>query len=432
MAIEIGASVNCDGTVERRESSPPRNPGKRRRVGKSQTAAVAGKCQNESARKAATKEATGELLNLDQNTFFRFYVALGLEFLIRTGRAAPELLVNLLKTLPSTAADRFRTVRRCTFSWLTDRTTLAAIAANSAQESRRHGAEALRTAVLSQCVLTSSELLTSLDAPVLRKVSAERLAQVLRRKLDEEARRSERGSLAGKTARRSPISPGLQTGVLSCLGRDRGGIVDKVSRFVEDLNERYRDIWKLIDSGEDVVRVLRLSREQGGGLRLPRFRAHCVSRLLWIMTAGERGTSPSSTLVGPGAHAALDILIPATAGGNEVSPPARLTELTHRLREFYDSCRSRSESEAGDGEERDESEPAQFARLFVAVVDRLEHSRLHPLSCQTVEHILCEARKVFGTSRRPRRGEAKAGYRELFERASPSILRCPQPMTRQH
>ena len=52
------------------------------------------------------------------------------------------------------------------------------------------------------------------------------------------------------------------------------------------------------------------------------------------------------------------------------------------------------------------------------VLDALKSLNLQPTP-QTWEHLLREARKVFGKAARAKRGKAREGLSELFEKAAP-------------
>ena len=309
---------------------------------------------------------------LDEGSFADFYLAMAQEFLERVDGARDG---RYEARLPLQAAARFRTARRCSFTWITDRTTLAALAL--LHEGREVvGAPALRLLVLAQLVFTDAAVLEALGPAAVSGELADAAAR-LRDFFDEEAKESRR------PPRRSPISKSLQTGALGCLGRGKGSIIDTVARYVETtLDEEaclraYAELRAGVASAEDSLRL---------SLGLPRFRAHCVARLLWLHSAGALGASPDSARLGPGA---VDALLRLTGESSEAGFAAALP----RWR------------------------AAVLARDETDVVPRLEALNLFPLAAQTFEHLLCEAGKVFGLSPRPKRGPERPGYAELWTRA---------------
>ena len=63
------------------------------------------------------------------------------------------------------------------------------------------------------------------------------------------------------------------------------------------------------------------------------------------------------------------------------------------------------------------------ARDRHGVIAQLEQLGLRPLAAQNVEHMLCEFRKLMLPGKRPPRGEAFEGYRELWEAVAPVFQR---------
>ena len=313
---------------------------------------------------------------LDEDAFADFYLAMAQEFLERSGEAAPDG-GRYEARLPPKARARFRAVRRCSFSWLTDRTTLT-FAALLAEE--RVGVVPLRLAVLAQLVFTDAAVLEALGpAAAEEDVSDGRVvARALRDFFAAEA------LATGRPPRRSPISRSLQTGALCCLGRSRGCIVDKAAAFVERLGPTsLRAYARIAKDGDAAAAVL---QEE---LQLPAFRAHCVARLLWVHSAGAHGASPDSHYLGVGALDALRRLVGDDAASLELGFRAALPRWRAAVLRRDDS----------------------------GVVSRLEALGLLPFAAQTFEHLLCEAGKVFGLGPRPRRGAARPGYAPLWARA---------------
>ena len=121
---------------------------------------------------------------------------------------------------------------------------------------------------------------------------------------------------------------------------------------------------------------------------LPSFRAHCVARFLWVHTRGQHGTSPHSLFVGDGAADALRRL----AGGDT---PQHLDAF---LPQFLTALRA--------------ADPAGLLPVLCAL-------GLFPESAQSVEHLLCDAGKVFGEGNRHGRKPARAEYADSFDSALP-------------
>ena len=329
------------------------------------------------AKKARAYRAGGVGDELDEASFVNFYLAMASELLVRIGDASDN---PYERRLPPMAARRFREIRRCTFSWLTDRTTLALLAHLAEEAPARTGHAALRSIILAQLTYTSAEVFEAME-PASDGGAAE-VARSLRDHFVQEA------AACGRPApRKSPISKALQTGTLGCLGRSRGAIIDKVANFVEGLRDAIHVAWPRVRDG-DVAATL----EAAEGLRLPRFRAHCVARLLWLHSGGKLGTSPQSFHVGFGASDALRRLLDADEL-DEAELEAAFAKALPRWREAVAAA-----DEFG----------------VVAALDRLG---LFPASAQTYEHLLCEAGKVFGVGHRERRGLPKPGYAELFLKA---------------
>jgi hypothetical protein len=303
-------------------------------------------------------------------TFAVFFLAMATELLVRIGFAAEENLERLLFMLPPHVADRFVGKQRCTFSWMTDSTTLSALGSDSF---RKGGSELFRKAFLAQCVLNFPEILSCLDDPCSRGAPVEVLESIIRKALESK--------LPG---RRSTVSSSLQTGMLSMCRE--GDMVHRVAWITARFDALLPEMWGRILAGEDVDVVLMTPQAQGG-LGTPRFRAHCVARLMWIGTGGRLGSSPNALVVGDGAAAALRTL-------TGISGSVDLGDVLGCNAPIW---------------------TAVIKKFDVAkVVEQLEVLKLHPLSLQSFEHLLCEARKCFSTEPRGNRGRARSEYGDMF------------------
>lgn len=341
---------------------------------------------------SASYRRGGVTEELTEESFAVFYLAMGAEVLERAGWINENPFVA---QLPPGARERFSSVRRCSFSWLTDSTSLALASRlwrdrdidkhiQDGLASRSRGSNRLRAAILSQVAFTSPEAFADLcdasagcDAATVDKLIVAHQMKEARR-LDAQPRKS-------------TVSHGLQTGILSRMPGQ--GMNDRVATFVAKVNELVPDAWARIEAGEDARQVL----VDPDGLHLPNFRALCVARWLWVATAGALGESPASTSLGDGA---LDALRRLSGGAEEADFLRVLPKL-------------RAAVEAADGP--------------YGLLPTLRCAGLLPDAPQTYEHLLCEAGKVFGAGRRHQRGALRPGYSEAFAEALKLYDRLPQP-----
>ena len=329
---------------------------------------------------ASSYRRRGVSEELHEASFVNFYLAMAAELLVRIGRIQENPYERLL---PPKAAARFRAIRRCSFSWMTDRTTLA-LAARIRGWAPGH--QAVRATVLSQLVYTSADVFDAMEDV---EGDAAFVSEALRALLLREA------AAQGKPPRKTTISKSLQTGALACLGRGKGSIVDKVAAYAAGLGERAFVTWPRLRRARSEAEVTAaLAR-----LRLPRFRAHCVGRLLWLHSRGRLGVAPSSLFLGVGARDALLRILGRDCAGADATKDAGLEDLFAAALPTWRAAVLRADEHG-----------------IVALLDEL---CLHPLAAQTFEHLLCEAGKVFGLGGREARGAIKPGYAELFCRAEP-------------
>jgi hypothetical protein len=240
------------------------------------------------------------------------------------------------------------------------------------------GPRALRAAVLAQVVFTSPEAFDALCE------ATERESPVAVRALIEKHLKAVSEKEGRPVARKTTISPGLQTG---CLGRLAGAgdtAVDMITNLVSALKAGAAKAWSRIEAGEAATLVL----SDRKGLNLPPFRSHCVARFLWLHSRGRYGESPESLEVGQGA---VDALLRLRPDGDFA---ALLDELRDRV-----------------------ARAARTTGRSPDLLKTLDRFGLWPYSAQTHEHLLCEAGKVFGEGRRGRRRRPRPGYRKAFASA---------------
>ena len=362
---------------------PPSRPGRKRSAAApSSSAAADGRLggapaarrkprRSPGARKTYRKGGVSD--ELTEESFAAFYLAMAGEVLVRAGRLESN---EHVAQLPPGARARFSSKRRCTWSWMTDRTSLALAGRLKALR----GARALRAIVLASAAFTSPEAFANLcdategldDEAAVKKLIVEHQ--------EREAAKNQR------TQRKSTISHGLQTGIVRRLPGPT--MNDKVAAFVVKLNRTADSAWARVVGGENPVDVL----VDPAGVHLPDFRAHCVARWLWVLTRGTYGESLESLSLGSGALDALQKLI----GGTSEEDFARALP---RLRAAVQAV------DAG------------------GLLGQLRRLGLLPDAAQTYEHLLCEAGKVFGQGRRDGRGAPRPGYKEAFDAALPLYAR---------
>lgn len=316
----------------------------------------------------------GATEELTEESFAVFYLAMAAEVLVRAGRLASN---DYLEQLPPRARARFSAVRRCTWSWLTDSTSLAL----AGRLVNLRGSKALRAIVLAQVAFTSPEAFAALcdGTDDLDDVAAVKKVIVEHQECDAAVR--------GRPARRSTISRGLQTGSLSRLPPGPT-MNDKVAAFVVKLNGAVDASWARVVAGESPGDVLC----DPSGLHLPGFRALCCARWLWISANGKCGESPDSLGLGDGARDALQKLADGASEGDFGRALPRLRAAVEKA----DTC---------------------------GILPLLRRLGLLPDEAQTYEHLLCEAGKVFGEGRREGRGAPRPGYKEAFDAALPLYAR---------
>jgi hypothetical protein len=338
----------------------------------------------------ANKKKDPHRFDLSLDRFVKIYIAFGLDLLLQTGRSRDEEekaadeteLKTLLEQLPSHAAERFTQSVRCTFSWLSDSTTLAIIG-------HKHflggGPLMLRIIFIGQVLVTSPTTLSCLDD--LR----DQPANVIEERLKEV-----------HTTRKSCISKGLQTGVVSwlrkCAGVEAGEtkeIYELIAKAMVLFDRELPRLWDEICAGRDAMSVL---AEKGDGkLGLPSFRSHCVARLLYMGSGGLHGTSPDSFHVGYFAAPSLYAL------EKEVS---HCDSLLQRLL-------------------------PSFQRKLVELDSRNVRARLGEMyveagAAQTWEHMLCESRKLLDPSLTPGPYRPRGTYKERFEAALETLEKAPR------
>jgi hypothetical protein len=328
----------------------------------------------------AAKEAREQIgPELTQDSFVTFVLAMMHHDLARAGKM--EGPNTFLAKLAPRVQERFEKVRRCTFSWMTDSTSLALAAKLRAQANPFDLAEGLRLMVLAQVVTTSQK---DFDA----------LADKVRGADEEQIRRSMQ-EVAGK--RKSLISNSLRTGSMKALGLQEKGskYLVKAPEYIASLEAAIKPCLEKMQKKPAATAAAQMQLPMcEGGLNLPGFRAHCVGRFLWFHSHGTLGTSPDSCFVGSGAEQALNRLCPPTGTRKKKDERKRLEEALAAAVPIWTKL--------------------ALAADDVGVIDLLDKLGLRPTSAQTWEHLLCEARKVFGLDPRPSSGKRNPHYAELF------------------
>jgi hypothetical protein len=255
-------------------------------------------------------------------------------------------------------------------SYLTDRNTMVL----ARQLLETSGAEGLRLIVLNQVLLSRPEDFTAVAHLTAGKGAAEVLV-VLEEHWKAEAQAD------GGQPRKSSLSNSLRSGsqnYLSRFGERSGPEAAKVAAAIAALNANVGPAWSRIAAGEAALAVLTDKQ----GLALDNFRAVCVARLLWYYTDRQHGMPPSACEVGVGAGDALQQL----AGGRDSAALERL--LPDMQQALWEQDR--------------------FGVLSILRALGIDYS-----SAQFVEHLLCEAGKLFGTGRRALH-KPRPGYKKLF------------------
>ena len=313
-------------------------------------------------------------------SFVTFYMAVAVELLEKLGLRASNPFVELL---PSEARKAFAQRQRCSFSYMSDRTSLE-WARHLEALPEHSGTEALRSAILAEYVFTRAECFVALvDAS--RGRQAQEIQELIGKHLKEHAEKEGR-----RVPLKTTISRSLQQGAVSKLAKwGAGAAVAKIANFVAHLDATAEASWARIEAS--TCPAASVLQEM---LDLPWFRAHCAARLLWLAATGERGTSPDDRAVGAGAG----------------DPLEALGEDFETVLDNVRSAISRADAAAEDGSK---------------VVPLLERLGLFPMAAQTIEHLLCEAGKVFAVrGNAAKRQGARPGYKELFRAAHPMFLRA--------
>lgn len=239
---------------------------------------------------------------------------------------------------------------------------------------------ALRSLFVGQFLATDSEAFKFLAAQEggqrrMESKDADKLLDFMKR------------SVSGK----SMVNNSLRPGNLAALGLKPGtkdlGELEQAAKMLARLNQEESfktcaDALKTCESAMEVMHKV---------LGVPRFRAHCMARFWWFHTcfrAKPVGTPPNSTFLGDGAVEAFNQLSGCSAKGMTEVPA-----LAHCAQAWTTA----------------------LEQAYPAIFQALQKANLLP-TVQTWEHLLCEARKVFG-SRNNKATKRKGGLAELWREA---------------
>ena len=294
--------------------------------------------------------------------------------------------------LEPAARDAFCERRRCTFSWMTDTTSLALVRGGIAPNIQ-NGPNLLYSVVVGVVALNSRERFEAF-APL--DVAAPLSAAAFAAKFEP---------LFGRAA---PPQAILQAVRCTLQRYRRGNHFENTALFVEDMGRRVPAAWAEIEAagfGPDapaaVLRVLR-------GLGLGPFCAIVAARLLSV--ADPRLFDLGHQGLGQYARMGLGLM----------------TGLPREEAKAFSTDRKKA-AEAD----------CLFATLLAAlpaalrqrdtdgVIAQLERLHLQPLAAQTVEHMLCEYRKILAPGGRTRGGSrtTAADYAALWAAAAPLYAR---------
>ena len=279
----------------------------------------------------------------------------------------------------------FQTRRRCSFSWMTDTTTLAVVRQGIAPN-LEDGANALYNIVVAVVVLNSRARYEAL-APL--SLAAPITANDFKAKFEP---------LFG---RRAP--PGALLQAVRCtLGRyGAGNHFENSARFVEDMGGKCAAAWAKIDAARQVggtsAAVLKVLRKDLG---LGPFSSVVAARLLSVLDQRlfdcERADLGQYARMGLGLLAGMD---------------------SKRARELSTKKARAREANALFEQLREELPAAVRGPDDDCVMQRLHAYSLMPLAGQTLEHMLCETRKIMVPSGRERGGSrtAQDEYQALWQ-----------------
>ena len=283
----------------------------------------------------------------------------------------------------------FRERRRCTFSWMTDTTTLAVIRPGIAPN-LADPANALYNIVVAVVALNSRARYEALAPLELAKPLA---AAEFKAKFEP---------LFG---RRAPPKALLQ-GVRCTLGRyGKGNHFDNCAEFVEDMGRKCPAAWAKIDAAR-----------AGGD----------ASDAVLAVLRKDLGLGPFSSIVAARLLALIDPRL-YDYGRADLGQFARmglglLTGMDARQARAFSTTRAQAkEADALFAQLCAQLPAALREREGDGIVDRLAAHHLQPLVAQTVEHMLCEFRKMIVCERRDKGGSrtTDAEYAALWRAAAP-------------
>jgi hypothetical protein len=328
-----------------------------------------------SQKRAKVEVVEKGLEELNQSSFVRFGLAMAWD---TVQRICPDKLTGgnpHLEHLPPRVQQRFTDLRRCSFSWCTDRTSLML-----AQKLLAEGdsARALRLTVISQMMACGEGFQALASKRAIHQTDAEHL---------------ELGVKAAAGRAKTLMKGPLQRGSLAWVGK--GPFLEQCAAKLAALNAEgaFETCALALDKeGVDCLEQLQRKVEEGG-LGLPPFKALCVGRVLHQYSQKHNkqlaGVPASCCFLGSGAVDSYKLLRagqPDDCGkGGKVVPG---------LGELAAACTKAAQELDG------------------ALAECVAELGL-PFTVQTWEHLLCEARKVFGSNTKER-ANLKEGLPELW------------------
>ena len=329
---------------------------------------------------------------LTQDAFLALWMAMATEVLVKAGEMTQEALDEEVEKLPPEARTGFKEKRRCSFSFMTDRTSLALFASKPFSSG---GQLMLRACFLTQLFLHGPDLSGCLDDVFLHSYDD------VKRALGETL-----GDL-----KKSPVTAQMQTGLLSMFrqywsfyGHEPNtalgvSVIESIARVVWHFDAHLSRLWTRLLQGADLFKEL-VRPLAAGGFGVADFKAQLVCRMTFVGSCGRFGAdSATSCVVGPGAAAAIHTM---TGSGFEQRDLA--VALSQKVPEWTVQLQARDSNGVG---------------------RRLAELGLAPYSAQTYQHLCCEARKIFCPGQRAAY-HRRPGYQKLFWRAMRGLQKIRQ------
>ena len=312
------------------------------------------------------------------------------DFLTRIGkleRAVFEKYLQELRELSPKMADAYEHTAHCSVSFLTDTTSLKLI--QRFLSGSEVTPDALYNVVLGQTVLPSWRKLEALGPFAAENPPT-----------PEDFRARHEQHYPGVKA---VVPSHFKQGVLSLLGA--GPEIDACGRFANELAGKIPCVLEGLRQGGSVPKAPSVC-----GLGLPAFRELLVLRLLAV--ADPRLCDWDRRDLGDYAQLGLWLL----DGMEEGAARAAVKAPWGKAADFMFDKLLRALPGAFQARDRD------------GIIETLEELGLCPLAAQSVEHMLCEFRKLCLPEGRPTSGERYEGYAELWREVAPVLARRAQGM----